>query len=482
MTKRTQPQTAAIYCRLSYAPDGSLEKVERQEADCRELAARLGWSVRRVYPDNSRSAWQRNRKRPEWDQMLADIEAGLVDGIIVYHGDRLIRQPWDLELLLKLSDDQHLPLASPSGTRDLGNEDDRFILRIEAAQACRSSADTSRRVKRGWKARAEDGRSVGGGKRPFGWGVPTDRVGKTGKPIYDTIQKVPEEARVLEQAVERLLAGQTLGGVLAWMNEVSTTTGGHRWESRALKQLLLAPRIAGLIEHDGKLHKAQWDGIITPETWEDVRSLLQQNGEKYGYPGRERRYLLTGGGAECSGCQSPLFTKPSGGRNRKTARLYHCRNPECPQRVSRNVEHLDEYVIGRVLRRLNEPAFIAAIHTDAEQPGIGAEITVLERRKAETKATLEELADHPDVDAVLLVRSLASFDRKIAQLRDQMAATSRQRLLSRMAGITREQWDAEPIDIRAATVRALFRVIVLPATWRGPGFDPKSVRVVRRTE
>lgn len=36
-----RPQKAAIYCRLSYAPDGSLEKVEQQEADCRDLAMRL---------------------------------------------------------------------------------------------------------------------------------------------------------------------------------------------------------------------------------------------------------------------------------------------------------------------------------------------------------------------------------------------------------------------------------------------------------
>jgi hypothetical protein len=28
-------------------------------------------------------------------------------------------------------------------------------------------------------------------------------------------------------------------------------------------------------------------------------------------------------------------------------------------------------------------------------------------------------------------------------------------------------------------VRALYRVVVLPATWRGPGFDTASVRLER---
>jgi hypothetical protein len=74
--------------------------------------------------------------------------------------------------------------------------------------------------------------------------------------------------------------------------------------------------------------------------------------------------------------------------------------------------------------------------------------------------------------------SLASFDTKIAALRNRHAENARQRLLVRMAGITREQWDAIPIDVRADTVRALFRVIILPMTRRGPGFDPASVQAI----
>lgn len=476
-----EPQRAGVYCRLSYAPDGSLEKVERQEADCRQLAGRLSWHIGQVYSDNSRSAWQRNRKRPAWDRMLADIEAGRIDSIIVYHGDRLIRQPWDLELLLKLADDKRLPLASVSGTRDLNNEDDRFILRIEAAQACKSSADTSRRVTRGWQARAERGESIGGGKRPFGFGLPTGRTGKTGKPIYDVNQQVPEEAAVLRGAVERLLAGQTIGGVLAWMNEESTTTEGGRWLNRGLRRLLLSPRIAGFVEHDGKLHAAVWEPIITREQWEDVAALLDRRAASYVQVGRERRYLLSGV-AECSGCGESLYTKSTSGRRNRDyrARIYSCRNTQCERPVSRNVEHLDAYVEGRVLRLLNDRRFIDSVHGEHATPGVGAEIAALRRRRAEAKQQLENLADHPDVSPSLVAQSLTSFDRKIAALREQQEATTRDRLLARMAGMTREQWGGEPIDVRAETVRALFKVVVLPATWRGPGFDPESVDMRRR--
>ena len=67
-------QLAAIYCRLSWAPDGSVEKVDRQEEDCRKLAERLDWTVseEHVYKqDNHASAWKRTRRRKGWEAMLA---------------------------------------------------------------------------------------------------------------------------------------------------------------------------------------------------------------------------------------------------------------------------------------------------------------------------------------------------------------------------------------------------------------------------
>ncbi|KAB1141601.1 hypothetical protein F7R91_31780 [Streptomyces luteolifulvus] len=54
-----------------------------------------------------------------------------------------MRQPFDLERLLSVAESRGIRIASPSGARDLDNPDDRFILRIEVAQACRESDNTS---------------------------------------------------------------------------------------------------------------------------------------------------------------------------------------------------------------------------------------------------------------------------------------------------------------------------------------------------
>jgi len=113
--------TCGIYCRISLARDGDTTKTDDQERICRELADRLGWKVIDVYTDGSKSAWQPARKRREWDRMVADIESGRISAIVVYHGDRLLRTHEDLLTLIHLARTRGIHLASPAGTRDLGN-------------------------------------------------------------------------------------------------------------------------------------------------------------------------------------------------------------------------------------------------------------------------------------------------------------------------------------------------------------------------
>lgn len=487
----TGPQLSGIYCRLSYAPDGSIEKVERQEEDCRALAVRLGWPIadQHVYVDNSKSAWQRDRRRPRWDAMLQAIDSGDIDGVIVYHGDRLIRQPWDLEKLISIADRKGVRIASPSGTRNLDSPDDRFVLRIEAAQACRESDNISRRVRRNLKARAEEGLAQSGGRRPFGYGVPIP--GKTRirvdpvtgdereVPVIDRRQVVAEEAAVLREAAQRLLAGQSIGGVCRWMNERSTTTEGGAWNAKNLRMLLTSPRVTGLVEYEDVLYPAEWPGIIEREMWVDLAAYFEHVSELHPYQGRRRQYLLSGI-AECSGCGTRLRQKPTGGRNRKDSRIYYCPNRDCGTKVGRNMHHLDTYVTGAVLGLLGDDRFRAELHAVDGNERIGDQIAALERRKQATLTQLKQIADQESLDPAVLALSVASYDKKIAVLRAEMGLSTRRRLLMRMLGVDLNTWRSEPIDIQSATVEALFRVIVRPTTWRGPGFDQGAVDLRRK--
>lgn len=121
-----------------------------------------------MFVDNSRSAWQRKRKRPGWDELLGAARREDVRHISAYHPDRLMRQPRDLEELLQVADDHRIMLHGEANRRDLSDPDDRFILRIEVAHSCRSSDDTSRRLVDALEERAQDGKPHTG-KRRFGY-------------------------------------------------------------------------------------------------------------------------------------------------------------------------------------------------------------------------------------------------------------------------------------------------------------------------
>ncbi|MER7813698.1 hypothetical protein [Streptomyces sp900116325] len=233
------------------------------------------------------------------------------------------------------------------------------------------------------------------------------------------------------------------------------------------------------MEHDGALYPAQWAPIIDREAWTDLAAHFDHLRTLYPYQGRRRTHLQTGI-AECSGCSGKLRAKPTGGRNRKTSRIYYCAAPECPVKVGRNVDHLDAYVSGAVLSLLNDDGFRAELHAVGGQEQLGAEVAALERRKEETRRQLARLADDEGLDPAVLALSLSSYDRRISEIRAQMGLSARRRLLMQMAGVGRDAWEAEPVDIRAATVEALFRVIVHPTKLRGPGFDPTAVELRRK--
>lgn len=106
----------AVYCRKSKIGDKQQITVNRQKrlalSDCEKLG--LTVDSKYIYIDNGASAWQRNRKRPGWDALIAAARRGEIKHIVCYHPDRLMRQPFDLEELLSISDEYGITLYGAS--------------------------------------------------------------------------------------------------------------------------------------------------------------------------------------------------------------------------------------------------------------------------------------------------------------------------------------------------------------------------------
>ena len=154
-----KPLRAASYCRLSLARMGDTTKVDDQDRINHELAARRGWTIspEHVYKDNSKSAWRRDRRRPGWNALLTAIRSGELDMVAIYHGDRLVRQPRDLEDLLDVGADRGITLVSPTGTYNLADPDHQMMLRWMVARAKNEVDHISRRMKDGHARRRKQG-------------------------------------------------------------------------------------------------------------------------------------------------------------------------------------------------------------------------------------------------------------------------------------------------------------------------------------
>ncbi|WP_237202187.1 recombinase family protein [Rothia endophytica] len=87
------PRRTAIYLRISLDLEMDGLAIERQREDCERLAQREGWTVVETYVDQSISAMDATKKRPGYDRMVADYEAGMFDAIVCWDLDRLTRQP-----------------------------------------------------------------------------------------------------------------------------------------------------------------------------------------------------------------------------------------------------------------------------------------------------------------------------------------------------------------------------------------------------
>lgn len=90
----THRKRACICCRISEDREGLENGVGTQEADCTGLISGQGWELGRVYVDNDISASTLSSKpRPDYEQMIKDVEAGMWDVIVSLTNGRLTRAP-----------------------------------------------------------------------------------------------------------------------------------------------------------------------------------------------------------------------------------------------------------------------------------------------------------------------------------------------------------------------------------------------------
>jgi site-specific DNA recombinase len=467
------------YGRLSRVPEtGELEKIETQWDDNRKVIDRVGATLGEELKDGL-SAWKRTVRRPGWEALLERVESGASDGIVVWHTDRLFRQPRDLEKLIELGE-RGFKVFSAHGERDLADPDDRFILRIEVAHAARSSDDTSRRIKRRFATYREQGK-VTGGPRKFGfpgkdqtW-TPGPGETKADQPDVSA-DVVARERQAIKKAADDLLTEVNYAKIAREWNAAELwTAAGREWVPNTVRDTMQRPTLGGVIEHHGETAgRLPGEPILDQRTYERLRALFA--GRKRG---RKPGQVYIGSGLlRCGTCGVKLAGGPETGKfypdGSQRARYYCPRYRRGCGKVFIDVRHVDAEVKVFVVSRLSDTRHAQAVsaarsHVAERLTAVNAEIADCEalqrglsERLGKRKMTLDAFDDANEPLVSDLARLYA--EREALSGGNPDGPTEAQSTESLIA-----QWDAGGIaDKRAMLVNALGRDRLVIDPYSGP--------------
>lgn len=481
---------AAVYARISQDRSGEAENVGEQRERCLARCAERGWQVVAIHEDNNRSAWRKGGKRPAFTDLMADVMGGTVDVVVVDRLDRLTRDPgddWAVQTALGEAGAM-LEVVSGAGSLDPSKVDDRLLQGINALVGWRESAEKARRIRLKEATKAERGDHHG--RRGFGHN-------------HDRSATIPAEADLLREAVDRVLAGESVSAIVRdWADRGVTTAGagggcpcdecvmsgaqditGGRWYPTTLTQVLRQPRLMGARVHNGTITKPDaFAPIINPDTFERLQAALDRR--PGGTTQRRPRNRLLGGFLICGKCGTGMrsgFGAPMADGIRP-ARF------ACPTKASGGCGSMAVFdhnatpvVVDALFAYLASPDFARALdRQEAAANDVDVKATTDELRTA--RARLVELGDmlaDGDLDRDTYKRQRQRVAERIDRLEHDLAAVSPAAPAASLdADDLRDRWEVMTFAERRTVLEAVLEsVTVNPSRTRGGPFRPERLAV-----
>jgi len=291
---------AALYTRVStqeqadhnYSLEGQLDKL-RAYCDLHEHA------IAGEYIDAGYSGT--TDKRPGLTRLLADVEAGLVDVVIVYRLDRFFRSQRLLHATLYRLENSGAGLVSVSESFDTTTPVGRAMLGMLGTFAQLERDTFIERTQDGKRKAASKGNHTGG-TVGYGWYIDPD----TKAYVVD-----PEEAAVVRRLFAWAAEGLTTHQIADRLNAAGVPTKFHgvrgprqfsgKWHPATVTTMLHHPAYKGdwdygresTKRHGRNLTAGKRPAIVAVELWERVQARLTAN-QKLSKRNTKRSYLLSG--------------------------------------------------------------------------------------------------------------------------------------------------------------------------------------------
>lgn len=284
----------AIYTRKS--TDEGLEQdfnsLDAQREACEayiQSQRGLGWvPVKKRYDDGGLSGG--TMERPALQSLLADIDSGKVDLIVVYKVDRLTRSLMDFSKIIENLDASDVSFVSVTQQFNTASSMGRLTLNVLLSFAQFEREVTAERIRDKIAASKKKGMWMGG-LSPLGYDAIDKKLinnkgeARVVRNLFDlylelgSVRKLKQEAdRQGLTTKKRTSSGRCRGGLLF--------SRGH------LYQLLHNPLYIGEVAHKGKTYPGQHDAIVDKKTWDTVQKMLDDQAPVRTSPTNTRQQCL----------------------------------------------------------------------------------------------------------------------------------------------------------------------------------------------
>lgn len=419
-----------------------------------------------------------NVERPALQRLMADIEEGKIDAVVVYKVDRLSRSLLDFARLVEVFDRHGVAFVSVTQQFDTASSMGRLILNVLLSFAQFEREMIAERTRDKMAAARKKGKWLGG-TPPLGYDVTNGRLVIN----EEETQQVRELFRTY-LAERSLIATADILNARGWRTKSWTTKKGRvregrKWDKGSVHRVLTNVTYIGKVSHKGDIYEGEQDAVIDAEIFARVRELLDDNAADRGASTRNRQGFLLRSLLRCAACGSAMTTSFSKGRSSQY-RYYVCTKVNRSGRKACTVKSIpadavEDYVIKQLRQIAGEPEVIGRIteqltREHAEKlPALEKERERLRdehrRRREEAAGAIRALAGEGETSR-LAAEHLAELDqraveieRRLTTIREEMVAISRQRVdvtdVRRVLSLFDQMWDLLGIMEQARILRLL---------------------------
>jgi len=277
---KASSRRCAIYTRKSSEEglEQDFNSLQAQREACEAFIksqAGEGWRLIKTQHDDGGLSGG-TMERPALQRLLADINQGLTDVVVVYKVDRLTRSLADFAKMVEVFDAHGVSFVAVTQQFNTTTSMGRLTLNVLLSFAQFEREVTGERIRDKIAASKRKGMWMGG-VVPLGYHVCDRRIvidereAETVRYIFRRYQELGC-VRLLKEDLDRR-------GVLSKRRTSKTgiESGGHSFSRGALYALLSNPIYVGEIRHKNLRHPGQHQAIVNRAVWERTQKQLQEH-------------------------------------------------------------------------------------------------------------------------------------------------------------------------------------------------------------